>query len=342
MSVAAIDGGAAPTCFMHVPKTAGTSLRSALEAALPRNSVAPPAMDPAVLGGFGELDLLRPEARRTIAATPSELDRLGRSAAIFGHFTLPNLLRHAPLERIATVLREPRARIVSHYLFLRFNAALRTLWEPAGIHKPAEASLEDFLRDERAAYAADNCVCRMLLHGDKRIPPRGQIAEADVEPIAEEAWERLSRFGFVGFIEDPQAVWRGVGGHFGVELRPVRANVTGELEFPSGVPPVPPIGQESLVLLERRSAGDSILYRRIVAAALGEAAVQKTEAAAFASALIGLGGYSATAAGWSQLAIARAALDAVHRSRSWRYTEPLRRLGRRLGRRPGRRPAPGG
>jgi hypothetical protein len=330
MSVPAIDGAAAPSCFMHVPKTAGTSLRLALEAALPPGSIAPQAMDPAVLGGFDALDLLRPEVRGTVAATPAELDGLGRSAAIFGHFTLPNLLRHAPLERIATVLRESRARIVSHYLFLRFNAPLRALWGPAGIHKPAEASLKDFLLDDRAAYAVDNCVCRMLLQGDPRIPPQGRIAEADVEPIAEDAWERLSRFGFVGFIEDAEAAWRGVGKHFGVELKPVRANVAGEWEFASGVPPVPPIGPETLALLERRSAGDAILYRRIVAAALGEAAAQRTEAAAFASALIALGGYSAAAAGWSQFAAGKAALDAVHRSRSWRLTEPLRRLGRLL------------
>ncbi len=331
MPAAAKDHPPAPACFMHVPKTAGISLRAALASALPPHSIAPQLMDPAALGGFRDFDLLSPEVRQIVAATPAELDGLGHHAAIFGHFTLPNLLRHAPLERIATVLREPRSRIISHYLFFRFSGAIRTLWGPAALHKPAEASLQKFLLDPSAAHVTDNCVCRMLLRGDPRIPPADFIASTDVEALAERAWEQLSGFGFVGFIEQPDSVWRGVGNHFGVKLAPMRMNVTAEVEIAADVDPVPWSGAaETLELLERRSVADSILYRRIVAAAVGEAAAERTEEAAFAGALIRLGAFSDAAPSWNQARAAQAALEAVLRSRSWRLTEPLRRLRMRL------------
>ena len=314
-----------PACFMHVPKTAGISLRTALAAALPPDSLAPQVHEAGSLGGFEDFDLLGPQARRAVAATPAEIDGLGRYPAIFGHFSLSTLLRHAPLERIATVLREPRARIVSHYLFLRFYASLRTYYGGAGLHECAEVPFRQFLLDPSAAYAIDNVVCRMLLRGDPRIPPADFIDEADLEALAEEAWRLLSRFGFVGFIEEPEAVWRGVGDHFGVALAPVRENVTGEWEIAAGAEPVPPIGgAETLELLERRCAADAILYRRVVAAARGDSAVRRIEGVAFDAALKALRGFSGAAPVLGGPAGEAAVADAQSSGR-WRFIERLRR-----------------
>ena len=91
----------APLCFKHVQKCAGTSLRTALEAALPPGTLAPIHLEAANFPGL-DFDRLAPHIRRRIAVTEEEAASLGRYGAIAGHFTLPALARHAPIERIAT------------------------------------------------------------------------------------------------------------------------------------------------------------------------------------------------------------------------------------------------
>lgn len=320
--------GGDPLCFMHVQKCAGTSLRAALEAALPPGSLAPIHMEAANFPGL-DFDRLVPHLRSRIAVTGEEAASLGRYKAIAGHFTLPALARHAPLERIATVIREPRARLLSHFLYLRFKVALRTEWHPFDLHRLAEGSLRGFLGDPRAAIASDNRLCRMLLHGHPLIADGDFIAAGHVEPLAEAAWDRLARLGHVGLVEDPDSVWQGIGDHFGVKLRPVRMNVTGSDEKWPGLLPVPPFGgAETLELIGRRTAVDSILYRRLAARRDGEDRAKARIEAAFAEALVGFGAYTTEPA--KDVRAAGEALEALRRSRSWRYTAPLRRLGQAL------------
>src|SRR5687767_13254551 len=104
---------------MHVPKSAGTSMHVALERALPHGSVAPRRMDPAAFCGFDDFDRLGEEARVVVAADDGEVDALAGYRAVSGHFALSTLTRLAHERRIGTVLREPRARLISHYLYLR-------------------------------------------------------------------------------------------------------------------------------------------------------------------------------------------------------------------------------
>jgi hypothetical protein len=324
--------GSHPLCFMHVQKCAGTSLRAALEAALPAGSLAPIHMDAENFVRI-DFDRLAPHLRRRIAVTEEEAASLGRYKAIAGHFTLPSLARHAPLERIATVIREPRARLLSHFLYLRFKVPLRTEWHPFDLHRLAEGSLRDFLSEPRAAIASDNRLCRMLLHGDPLIPDNDFIAAEHVEALAEAAWDRLARLGHVGLIEEPETVWRGVGDHFGVTLKPVRRNVTGSEALWPGMLPVPPLGGlGALDLLGRRTAVDAVLYRRVASRTRDEHQAQRMMDAAFAESLVGFGAYTAEPGGAAEAG--GDALDAIRRSRSWRYTAPLRQLSRAL--RPGR------
>src|SRR5271156_2805263 len=111
--------GASPKCFLHIPKSAGSSIHSALEAALPAGSLAPQRTDSWLFCGFNDFELLRPEARSLIAANLPEVQSLGRSRAVSGHFSLTTLLQIADQSSIATVLREPRARLLSLYTYWR-------------------------------------------------------------------------------------------------------------------------------------------------------------------------------------------------------------------------------
>ena len=279
---------------MHVHKAAGTSMRRTLEAALPPGSLAPRRIEAASLCGFDDFDGLSAEARAVVAKDDAELRELADYPVICGHMTLPTLERFAPPARIATVLREPRARVISYYLHLRTSVALRTIWAHYGVHRFAEGTLAQFLSDPRVARMSDNRICRAVLHGDPRIREGEFIAEQHLHSLGEEAAARLDELGFVGIVEEPDEAWRGVGRLFGVELKQVQANVTGAGAVAAGALPAPPLGgPETLELLEQRSAADAIAYRRVVARDYGAAGAARLADAAFADGLVRYGSFTA-------------------------------------------------
>ena len=93
-----------PTALLHIPKTAGTSLRVSLERALGSNLVFP---NSAYLRKNGGKYLGPDEIKVALSGAPSGL-RL-----IQGHFSLSQLREIASAANIVTVLREPVARAVS-------------------------------------------------------------------------------------------------------------------------------------------------------------------------------------------------------------------------------------
>jgi hypothetical protein len=321
------------TCFMHVPKCGGNSVRDMLEAALPSGSLAFRRTEPSNFCAFDDFDRLHPKARASIAATDAEIRGLAEYPAICGHFSLRTLDGLVPRSRIATVLREPRARVISQYLYQRFAVFLRTRWAAYDFHTPAEGTLAEFLSEPRVATVTDNKICRMLMHGDARIRDARFIDGDELPSIAEAAWERLEDLGFAGILELPGETWRGVGELFGVELRPAYRNVTGRDQVQPGMLPVPPFGgTETLQLLERRSAADAILYERLASRFCGgEEGARELAGAAFAEQLVRFGSFTSSAAPELEAerrahAQTREQLDTLVRSRSWRLTSPLRRV----------------
>ena len=258
-----------PVCFLHVQKSAGTSLYEALGAALPAGGLAPRRMDWSNICGFSAWDLLGEQARAQVAADGAEVMALARHRVVSGHFALSNLLRLAPPSRIGTVLREPRARLISYYLYIRVTPGIRESWHPYDPFSAADLPLEDFLAESRTATVSDNRATRMIMHGDPRVRDGEFIAQEDVESLAEDAWLRLCSLGYVGLLESGAETWAGLSDLFGVELRPGAANVTGDRGVRPGSLPVPPTTAEGLDRLERRSAADAILYRRVAARRYG-------------------------------------------------------------------------
>src|SRR5437660_10796210 len=105
-----------PRCFLHVPKSGGTSVYASLRAGLPHASLSAKTNDTSTFCyGFTTFDELPPEARESLLVEEREFDALSRSDVVFGHFSLPTLLKVAPPASIATVLREPRTRLLSFY-----------------------------------------------------------------------------------------------------------------------------------------------------------------------------------------------------------------------------------
>lgn len=261
-----------PRCFLHVPKAAGTSVHVALQEALGEQAVSPRRMDTSTLCDFEDFDQLSADARRLVAVTADEVEELRGYTAVSGHFSAATLLEITEPAYIGTVLREPRARLISLYLFWRTPGIFDGM-HPYDRQAYALAPLSDFLSEPRLAPVVDNGICRMLAGGHPRIPPDSFIAERDVDTVAAAAIERLGTLGAVGIIELGEQAWAALSRLFGTELTPQTLNVTGESQppIPAGAPSEL-IDPDTLALLGRRTAADAILYRSALLAAGQEAA----------------------------------------------------------------------
>jgi hypothetical protein len=333
-------------CLLHVPKCGGDAITSALEAALPPNSLAPLRLDTSIFCDFDDFDALRQEARAQLIARPGEVRALRNYRAIAGHFSLSTLRSVVPISAICTVLREPRARLLSLYTYWRTARTTDDFWAPYRVGANAWRPLTEFLSDARLAPATDNQVSRMLLADDPRLPRSSFAAESDVDAVARDAIALLDAFGFVGILELGEHAWRGVGEHFGVSLDQRQTNVTGELgSAASSGDDGNVLTDGVLELLEQRSGADALIYDHALAAAgiASRAERQRISNHAFAAQLVRLGdlcGASAAKAARhdareraleealrrkdEELARARGWVQALQESASWRVTAPLR------------------
>jgi hypothetical protein len=256
-----------PRCFMHIPKSGGVSIHTALESALPSNYMAPQRFDTSVFCGFTEFDSLCPETRAEIAATEDERKILGTFHVVSGHFSLPTLSRITEPSSIVTILREPRSRLISLYMYWRIPRIYER-WNPYRVDMYALRPLSEFLSEPHLAAVTDNQICRMLLYGDSRVPGTNFIAKTDIEAVALDAIKRLSTLGFVGLLELGDRAWRGTERLFGVKLDPIEANVAGE-----GLYPIRTRSDEKVMtidafdLIEDRNAADLIVYEHALTVA---------------------------------------------------------------------------
>jgi len=117
------DGAAVPQRYaiLHIPKTAGTTLRTILSEAFPED-VFPPANDLSWNNG----------QHSTVAQLGNQLEMVATRRVVMGHYTLSSLLELFPGREIITCLREP---------FARTTSAIGRLWQVEGI--PPEKILSD-------------------------------------------------------------------------------------------------------------------------------------------------------------------------------------------------------
>ncbi|HEY3959489.1 MAG TPA: hypothetical protein VGL68_03165 [Solirubrobacteraceae bacterium] len=243
------------------------SIHAALEAALPAGALAPRRMDTSVFCDFNNFELLSTSVRNLIAANDEEVRSLRQYAVVSGHFSLPTLLQLCPAWAIGTILREPRARTLSLYLYWRTPHIFDPM-QPYLAHEHALMPFDRFMTEPRVAPAIDNQVSRLLLRGDPRIPRDDFIAETDIDAIASDAVARLDTLGFVGVLELGDGAWQGLARLFDIKLESKKLNVTGELTNPVPVS----LGErlltaDSLALVEQRNASDRIVYDHALALA---------------------------------------------------------------------------
>jgi hypothetical protein len=284
---------------MHVPKSGGTSIHVALNHALPSGTISPKRQDAALAGGFNEFDLLDPQIRATIVVRDDEIAGLAAYPVVSGHFALSTLRRVTSVSAVATVLREPRARVLSQYAFWRLlPPGDRYLWRGYPFLDHALRPLDEFLAEPLVAIATDNLVCRMLLSDDERVPKAGFIADSDIGAVALSAIDELEMLGYVGVLELGDSMWEGLSGFFGAPLAPARINTTeSRIEIADAPAAQCIVTPDTLDLLHARTVGDALVYRRVLATSGYSAAyIERLQAAAFAAELVRIGNFVGTSA----------------------------------------------
>jgi hypothetical protein len=239
--------------FLHIMKTAGSSVRARLE----------------------QLADGAPVWRREADGLPGAVPpaQLAPYRVIMGHFTIRDALHVPAPRRIFTVLRDPVARIVSYYHFMhrhRAEAAEARNLVQARIAR--DCTLEQFLAhpSPQVRDALQNVITRSLA-GDYRLVGRDRYAEpwqGDRDAISgpallARALKNLLALDYVAFVErleeDRPKLMKALGlpdpGPFGRENTAETENDTLESRPP---PVVTPAAER---LMHRLTDLDRLLYR---------------------------------------------------------------------------------
>ena len=196
----------AAIAFLHIEKTAGTALVTALSKHCHPMQI---FVDP----------LLGETQRLGVAATPFAHDLADRKL-IWGHYDLPGLLRLAPGRPVITMLREPRARILSLYYFWRsIPLAHATKIGDPRVSLAQQLGLLDFLRSDQPAVhdSVDNAYVRRLASLNAGGTLEDKVA-ADPEGSLALALAALEDLAFVGIVERMPETLAGLSRVLGLDL----------------------------------------------------------------------------------------------------------------------------
>ena len=204
--------------FLHLEKTAGMSLVSALAA-----QFHPLQIDDDLRRAFPP-HVLTP-------LPPFLLPRVRRYALVWGHYDLPAIRRLGPDRFTFTLLRDPAARIVSLYLYWRGQAALDL--GRNGMNQPVLAaqrlSLADFLQstDLSIVNYIDNLYVRRLT-GLYATVEDGDRLDSDPDGALDQALAALDSLDYVGMTEDADGCLAHLGQQLGFAAprRAPKLNVT--------------------------------------------------------------------------------------------------------------------
>ena len=214
--------------FMHVPKCAGTAFAKSLIEAVEARAVMWDGMDRTLFGDFPDLGDLPENLRRRIllgGRIPGAYDFVG------GHMALTTLRTSFPTAPLVTLMREPRVRLLSHFLYCRAlsDATLASWGRWAERISLARGRLNDVVTNPLLASQLDNVFARFLLHPHAGIPAGDFIPEERHRVLYREAVVRLDEFGHVDLLENPN-LERNIGNWLGRNFRMIHDNVTAPAE----------------------------------------------------------------------------------------------------------------
>ena len=243
--------------YLHLPKAAGTSIRAAFAAYYPQADTVPYSFDRHLFGDDPRIDEIR---EPLFLGDPDELRGY---RYMEGHWALPTMTAVFEPSEIVCVLREPRARFLSHYTFWRgWPDSMHELWEPYGAARLAQLTLSAYCREPAIAHQADNLVTRLVLGPHPLIPNDAHIDSGDVDAVAGEACRRLDELGYVDVLERGDDVYRDLETWFGSPLDRQRLNET-DLAFGPPVDLADLADPKTLALVHDRNASDLQIWLHV-------------------------------------------------------------------------------
>lgn len=212
--------------YLHIPKVAGSSVSRALAEANPQARRAPFLLDRILFGGFDRFEEVDPANAASVWQAGST--SLADFDVAVGHFGLDSLLTGFERGDVATIVREPRTRLLSHYSFWRgWDDPVHEGWAPyVASRYAADLDWEGFLSEPKIAAQTDNLAVRMLIGADPSIPPDGFIEDTMLDALTDRAITALDALGYVDLVERGDDCWSGLGEWLGVDLTVPRVNVT--------------------------------------------------------------------------------------------------------------------
>jgi len=169
--------------FLHIPKTAGSSIHSVLSQQYVEEDICPERFD-------------------GISAMSEE--QLSRYRYFSGHFSRRSVDRIPGQKKVFTFLRSPEQRILSLYYFWRSHRpAVVQAGDLAGPRIARNLNLDEFLESSEAAVliAIDNAITRQLVSQDCDLC-FDECRSKQPEKLVENVINYLKSLEFVGFQEN--------------------------------------------------------------------------------------------------------------------------------------------
>jgi len=168
--------------FLHIPKTAGSSVHSVLSQHFDKDETCPERFD-----GIAALSI----------------EQLSQFKFFSGHYSRGSVERIPGKPKVFTFLRSPEKRILSLYYFWRSHRAeVVEAGNLAGPRIARELELAEFLESKNASilHGVDNAITRQLL--DKNYCSRfEQCRSESPQELVDNAVDYLKSMEFVGFQE---------------------------------------------------------------------------------------------------------------------------------------------
>lgn len=262
--------------YLHLPKAAGTSIRSALSAYYPTDVTVPYSFDRHLFGD---------EPRITEITEPVFLGDPGEFRPfryMEGHWTLPSMEAAFESADIVCLLREPRARFLSHYSFWRsWPEWMHELWEPYGAARYARLPLSAYCTEPGVAHQADNLITRLILGPHELIPDRGFIRAGDIAQVVDAACRRLDAIGHADVIERGDATYVALEAWFGSPLSRERLNET-DLGAGEPIDLVDALDTETMALMYRRNSADMEIWMHVARRSMSDTDARSLAESTFA------------------------------------------------------------
>lgn len=211
-----------PLVFNHIPKTAGSTITAALEQIL-KPAVFVRGLDRALVGGYDDLDAVKPSARTPFFMSPEDLP--ADATMVAGHIAPGTTMPRYPHGDHITLLRAPHTRLISQWLHGRSVSefSLRHWGPSAEAFRVARLPLAGYLQHTMLAPNVDNTITRFLAWPHPKLHPTTFIDEADDDELFAAAVERLDAMAHVDVVENPDFIAR-LGEWLGHELPQSRLN----------------------------------------------------------------------------------------------------------------------